>query len=75
MNIRKSLDDIKAKISQLSPENLITGIVINGVEKDSNGDVVIVNKHYIPFCEAGGEAWHEDYPIGDPRRIKLEYDQ
>lgn len=75
MNVRKSLDEIKAKISQLSPKDVITGLVINGVEKDSNGDIVIASKSYIPFCEAGGETWKETYPPGDPRRVKWEPDQ
>jgi len=75
MNIRKSLDDIKAKISQLSPEDRITGINLNGIAKDSNRDIVVASKSYIPFCTAGGEAWKETYPPGDPRRVKWGADQ
>lgn len=72
MNVRKTLDDIKAKLSHLSPENRVTGLVLCGIDKDAAGDIVIVSKSYIPFGDAGGEAWHEDYPPGDPRRVKWE---
>lgn len=75
MNVRKSIDDIKAKISQLSPENRIAGLIINGVDTDASGEIVIVSKSYIPFGSTGGEAWQEDYPPGDPRRVKWEPEQ
>lgn len=70
MSIKKSLDEIRHKLAQLSPENQITGLMIDIVDRDESGDIVIVSRQSVPFCTAGGEAWQEDYPPGDPRRVK-----
>ena len=75
MTMRKTLDDLKSKLSNLSPEERISGLELVGVEKDSDGQIVIVSRQHIPFGKHGGEAWQEEYPEGDPRRVKWVKDQ
>ena len=72
MTNRKTLDSIKNRINNLSPHERINGLELVGIDKDPNGDIVIVSKQYVPMGKNSGEAWHEVYPEGDPRRVKWE---
>lgn len=72
MTMRKTLDDLRAKVNNLSPEERISGLELVGVDKAHDGELIIVSRQYIPFGEHGGEAWQEEYPEGDPRRVKWE---
>ena len=75
MTMRKTLDDLKAKVNSMSPEERISGIVLVGIDKDPDGEIIVASRSYIPFGKHGGEAWQEEYPVGDPRRVKWEKDQ
>lgn len=75
MTIRKALDDLKSKLSNLSPEERISGLELVGIDKDPDGEIIVASRSYIPFGKHGGEAWQEEYPVGDPRRVKWEQDQ
>lgn len=72
MTMRKTLDDLRAKVNNLSPEERISGLELVGVDKAPDGELIIVSRQYIPFGKNGGEAWQEEYPEGDPRRVKWE---
>ncbi|WP_294900560.1 hypothetical protein [Tatumella sp. UBA2305] len=75
MTMRKTLDDLKSKLSNLSPEERISGLVLVGIDTGPEGEIIVASRSYIPFGKNGGEAWQEEYPVGDPRRVKWEKDQ
>lgn len=71
MTIRKTLQELRSKLELYQPAERIEGIEINIVDSTAEGGNVIVGRMYVP-CGKPGQTITEDYPEGDPRRVKWE---
>lgn len=71
MTIRKTLQELRSKLEMYQPADRIEGIEISIVDATAEGGRKIVGRMYVA-CSKPGETITEEYPEGDPRRVKWE---
>lgn len=71
MTVRKTLQELRSKLEMYQPAERIEGIEINIVDASAEGGNMIVGRMYVQ-CGKPAETITEEYPEGDPRRVKWE---